>query len=316
MTGLYDIEWVRERDVDMVLARELGESADFRNWFLTKIGWGHLSDARTNSVKLSVMTKTGESDIELHLERGEDAFIVLVEDKIDAVLQPDQDRRYGQRAAAYEAQCRTVLVAPRRYGGEDLAFDQTVTYEEVAEGMGTSGCSPFSIAVIECAKGEKNRWVLEANDSNTRFWRRYWSYCEDAAPELRMRKPGDKPSRSNFVYFRDADTPDGCVLVHKFADGHVDLRLKGAAHLLPQLRVALREHQPKGWQLERAEKSAVVRVRLSGGERLDFETDFDQQLGAVRVCVETCQAVLEWSLQPPVRAAIEAVLTSPGAAQE
>jgi len=68
----------------------------------------------------SVATSNAESDLELKVRLDKQLLVLLIGDKIDAVLQPLQAARYAERAAEYRESgacdiATTVLVAPHRY---------------------------------------------------------------------------------------------------------------------------------------------------------------------------------------------------------
>src|SRR6266404_8437569 len=98
MRKLMGVERRYERDVDLLLAEEFKVNPLFAEKFkaLTKFS------GRTATVAdfwVSKSNNLGESDL-IVIYQSEDAerFALLIEDKVDAPLQPDQAARYRLRA--------------------------------------------------------------------------------------------------------------------------------------------------------------------------------------------------------------------------
>src|ERR1035441_7338347 len=95
------VERKYERDIDILLAEEFAVSPAFASWFLghTKNFAG--TEANVWDVYVSKSDATGESDLVVVFDKasGDSRFALLIEDKIDAPLQPEQERRYRLRSA-------------------------------------------------------------------------------------------------------------------------------------------------------------------------------------------------------------------------
>lgn len=234
------ISGVIERDIDFLLIEELVASDGFLPWFLAKIGLSGTYEPV--AVAHSTTTPNGETDIELTIRSASGTRLILIENKIDANLQPRQAERYRERAARYVAQGRcsaasTVLVAPAAYFASEadgLGFDHTVSYEDIldwfvhADRLGSRKEAKIALLQHALASGSDG-WVMIPDESATVFWRRYWELYRSIAPELRMVKPEAKTAASRFVYFRPAGLPKGVQLIHKASYGHVDLQMAGMA---------------------------------------------------------------------------------------
>ena len=92
------ISFANECDIDLFLLEEIVASPSFLSWLLSSIG---LPSGELVSVARSVHTETGESDIELIVRSQPQLTKVLIENKIDAPLQPRQAERYRERAVSY-----------------------------------------------------------------------------------------------------------------------------------------------------------------------------------------------------------------------
>jgi len=156
------ISHVGEHDVHLLLAEEFVASSAFRPWFLESIGLPGSLDVV--AVDHSAMdTDTGESDLEVTLRTDTGDTKLLIEVKIDAVLQPNQAERYRARASNYCAggSCvfvQTVIVAPAEYFRNETdhyGFDHRVEIESVldwfekAEALGNRRC--FKTALLRQA---------------------------------------------------------------------------------------------------------------------------------------------------------------------
>jgi hypothetical protein len=92
------VERKYERDVDLLLAEEFAVNPTFAERFKAETKF----NGRTATVAdfwVSKSNNLGESDL-IVIYQTEDGqrFALLIEDKVDAPLQPDQAARYRQRA--------------------------------------------------------------------------------------------------------------------------------------------------------------------------------------------------------------------------
>jgi len=123
------IAGVCERDIDLLLLEEFHAGDGFWRWLAGMALGEDLAAARFVRARHSVDQPSGESDLELELELGGQShrsrprrIRILFENKLDAVLQPQQAERYRQRGDAYlqNGECDrwvTVLLAPKAYLG-------------------------------------------------------------------------------------------------------------------------------------------------------------------------------------------------------
>lgn len=134
-------ETVGEHEIDFSVAQLVGTSDSFRRWFVSQAVPAIELDEYIGGVIHASYAGEGESDIEFgFLTETGDRHIVLVENKINAIKQPDQIERYynrGQfRVERDDWDSYTVcLLAPEKYlSKEDEAgFDSIIQYEDVLE---------------------------------------------------------------------------------------------------------------------------------------------------------------------------------------
>lgn len=293
---------VVERDIDFLLVEEFVAADGFLPWFLGKIGVS--GDFEPVAVTHSVTTATGETDIELTLRSASTTLIILLENKIDANLQPRQPERYRDRAARYitEGQCSactTVLVAPMAYfpEGDPLGFDHTIPYEDILDWflrddrLGPRKEAKIALLQRALARGSAG-WIMVPDETATDFWRRYWELSRALAPELRMVRPDAKPAGSTFTYFRPSNLPKGVALLHKVSDGNVDLQLAGMASALKSLREKYGGFLEPGMTLEVASKSAVFRLTVPP---IDIRAPFQDSEPALREGIWAAKLLNVWA---------------------
>ena len=132
------IKNVSERDIDMLLLEELNVNKKFSQWFLDTAfpqngkmdcegAWHSVSDP-----------ELGESDLIILYGNG---FAILVENKIDAPVQPRQGERYIERGeigvneGAWKS-FGTCMVAPKEYldtTEDSRVYDSTINYEDLGK---------------------------------------------------------------------------------------------------------------------------------------------------------------------------------------
>ncbi len=170
---------VSERDIDLLVVEELVASPNFREWLAISAG---LPAGQTlSSVSRSVVTSTGESDLEVSYCKDEIRTRLLVENKIDATFQRDQIRRYLERAQGYltSGACEraaTVLIAPDSYKDSGGAFDIVISYAMLRAWFANNAKgderSLYKLHLIDAAihRGTTG-WVLVPSEAATRSGR-------------------------------------------------------------------------------------------------------------------------------------------------
>ena len=299
------IAGVSERDVDLLLLEEFQSSASFQDWFVTQILGSGTTLGRCISANRSVTQSTGESDLEVSFATDIGSVTrILIENKVNAGLQPLQAERYRLRGNAYivRNECsayHTVVVAPERYFGASAStkgFDHRVTYEQLrtwfenAESIGERRTYKVALLTSAIEKGMLG-YQPEEDLATTTFWRAYWLLAREHAPELEMREPAGKPSGSTFVLFRPPTLPQGVDICHKLTHGYVDLQLRGMGNHLNAVHAALGAHLAPGMRLARAAKSAAVRVITPA---LDMNAPLEAQRKAAVEGLESARQLLRW----------------------
>ena len=88
------VEAVTERDIDLLLLEELNVSDDFSTWFYSAITKNNDKPSSKGAWHSITDPDFGESDLVVIYDNG---LAILIENKIDAIEQPQQGRRYKAR---------------------------------------------------------------------------------------------------------------------------------------------------------------------------------------------------------------------------
>lgn len=124
---------VQERDIDLLLLEELHATPAFATWFAEQLG---LTGASFDGAWHSVSNANGETDVLLRVRIGEERVGILIEDKIAAGEQHEQDVRYHRRGAEgikadWFSRYLTCMVAPQAYLAglaDDSRYDGRIPY--------------------------------------------------------------------------------------------------------------------------------------------------------------------------------------------
>lgn len=298
------IAGVAERDIDLLLLEEFQSSPPFQEWFVSLALGPSRKLGRCVAAKRSVMHSIGESDLEVTFLDSTGAVTrLMIENKVNAGLQPMQAERYRERGTRYVAlgECaafHTIIIAPARYfgGAENTkGFSSQITYEQLlawfqkAPELGDR--RNYKLALLNSAieKGILG-YQMEEDAPNSRFWTAYWEIASTRAPEFEMRKPKPKPSRSGFIGFHPALPPD-VKLFHKFNFGYVDLQLAGKGARINEVSAVFGMPLPNGMTVESAAKSAAIRRKVP---KLRSSIGFEEQLADIHAGIDAAKQMLAW----------------------
>lgn len=284
---------VTERDMDLLFLEEFACSSDFLTLFLNKTNFGK---ATVVSVEQSKTDKDlGESDITVIVEKDGVRYGLLIEDKIDAVAQPQQAKRYflrgdkGVKCGEYVAYA-VFIVAPKEYleiNQEACNYPNKISYEECLDYFKekTDPRSAFKCQQIEKAIGkQKDGWQVVVDDYATGFWNDYLAYQKQRYPKLELIDSGKgRPSLSTWFYFRVGHSK--IHIVHKVCEkalgrGRVDVQFEGLGHRKAELEALCTRTFGNLYKndltIEVTGKTAVMH-RLIEMEKLDFSRPFEEQ---------------------------------------
>ncbi len=285
------MQWLRERDIDLLICSELHSPGPLRDLFLGD--WNN-GVAKFDGAWVSWHDVDGETDIVVSFKAGTNDLILLIEDKIDAQFQPDQPGRYRARAQRWQAslssqsEVQTVLLAPGGYSeneGSDL-FDRQISYEDVIAALSGSG-DPRTQFLAQTLKNgiESHRlgYSPEHSEVTTRVWRAIWDCINSETPRLRMEEPSNKPTRAGFIYFKSAvgvsssETRGRVKIIYKPGHENVDLQFSNTQ--VATLADAVAGILDSDMTIAEAGKSASIRLKVP---RVDFDLSPDGQRDAIR----------------------------------
>jgi hypothetical protein len=266
-----------ERDVDLLLAEEIVVSPAFAKWLQNQTSFAN-REAEIIDVFVSRSDITGESDVVAVFEETGAAqrFALLIEDKIDAPLQPDQEYRYRLRAQreidrgdyqAYEV----ILCAPSAYGvahPQIAGFDCIISYEAIAAVLKDFDPTPRgqyrSNFIATAAMRNANTWTRVSDDVTNFFWDAAYRVATTEFPILEL-KPLKLTKGSTWITVRPGDLPTAPLWTYvslKGDRGYIDLTFTGssAAVFFEEVSTLL---EP-GMYIHQTGKSAAIRIEVEG----------------------------------------------------
>lgn len=302
------IRVVYERDIDLLLLEEMHCNPHFRGWLWQQCYDGDGRPATFRSARHSVTQPgLGESDLIL-VQEGADGRLraLLLENKVDALAQPDQAQRYRKRGnigveAGEWDRFRTGLVAPEAYlSASDNAhrYDVQLSYEAIqrwfkehSEGAANPRRMAYKARIVANAiEQQRNAYPPAADEAVSRFWREYWRYVTSEFPQLRMNKPGKKSAKADWPEFTNTNRSPGHKLRHKLRIGAVDLQFSGLGARIEALRAANQERLPAGVHLLQTGSSASFRIEVPA---IDTARPFAAQEEQVKAGLEAALRLLD-----------------------
>ncbi len=276
-------ENILERDIDLLMVRQFSlPSKKIIHLFAEKASIKNADKLKVIKVSHSVMTSDGESDIEVILESGREKVAFLIEDKIDAVAQPEQASRYEIRALkAVENEkfnkYYVFIVAPQKYLDSNIEaalYPNRISYEELRDGLEED----FDRAIIDKALDESKHGYIPIEDRKvTDFWNKLYDFVDEKFPDtfiIRGRKGESRGSNARWITIKSGK---GTNLQIKADRGYVDLEISGYADKFQEFSKNNQELlDRKKLYLRMASKSLAIRSYI---EHIDFEGDFESQSG-------------------------------------
>ena len=312
MQDVQFIECVAERDIDLLLLEELHVSTAFRNWIVGQTFCQEICCKLFLGAWHSVTHQTfGESDLLLlFADIQGNKTALLIENKIDAAPQTEQGARYRLRGQAglddgLWAKFRTCMIAPKAYldGTSDArAYDVQLSYEQISDWFqqqaGSNDRSAYKARIVQEAIEQNRRGYRPTpHAAVTKFWSNYWHLASAEFPQLQMKQPGRVPAESDWPQFRNPALGPGRRIVHKLADGVVDLEIGSAGNIVEQIAARNGEILKGGFEVVQTGKSASIRLRVP---KVDRFGDLSSQLAAVHAGLSAACKLLALSRQVQV----------------
>lgn len=295
MKNLSKLRYVAERDIDLLLLEELNVNQDFAGWFFQRVfGDAALPPKCVGAWHSVTHPQLGESDLVVVYE---DESSILAENKVDAPAQPEQAARYRMRG---EEGCNdglwqrfiTCILAPERYlngNAEARHFCARLSYEEMRDwfrGQDTKRYKYRAHVLDEAIEQNRRGYSPVADDDVTAFWCGYWDLATNNFPSLEMPRPGIKPANSDWPDFRPGILGKELNIVHKMAQGYVDLQVRGASERLDEIRSYIDDSV---FEVVAAGKSAAIRLVVP---KVDRFGSFEAQKTRVLIALEAAHRLL------------------------
>jgi hypothetical protein len=299
-----------ERDIDLLLAEEFAVSPDFSRWFLSKTKGFADAEAQVDEVYVSKIDSTGESDLVVIFKRldTQRCFAMLIEDKIDAPLQPDQEHRYRlraaqgmQRTAAAYDEAEVILCSPEAYldaHPEAATFDSFVSYEQIAAFFDARvPMTPRDVYrrefIATASKKSINAWKPIYDDVTDSFWQSVFNLAISEYPEIEM-KYFRYAAGTNWVMFRPYDFPTAPKYVRvdlKGKPGFVDLTFPytTARDMQPRIKSILENNMT----VHQTGKATAIRILVDP----ILPGDFEAQESRIRIALHSAVELITFFLR-------------------
>lgn len=273
------MEAVAERDIDLLILEELTVSREFAQWFYQENHLVPPTQGKAKAFHSVTDVEFGESDIVVLYDNG---HAILIENKIGAIAQKDQAKRYQQRgekglAFKFWHSFSTCIIAPENYldsTADVRGYQAKVSYERIRDWFDRHDSERFQFKknLMQEAIEQNRRGYTTIPDARvTSFWRDYWEFASQNHPKLRMDQPGSKPANSSFIYFYPEALPRNFQLIHKVNSGFVDLQIANMSHMV---EILIELFSDIDIEITKAGKSIAFRKRL---QTMDIYTPFRDQ---------------------------------------
>lgn len=297
MDELSPLETVTERDIDLLLHEEITVSPDFCLWILTRAGASTRSPSSSRVWHSVSDSELGESDLLLLATLDNKRVALLIENKVDAVPQPDQSARYKRRgqkgvAAGDWDQFRAVIVAPEKYlqnDSEARRYNAQISYESLAEWF-SAGNDPrhgYKMNLVRQAIEQNRRGYNPKMDPRiTKFFHDYWQLATRYFPELNTEDPGPRTATSSWISFRPQAIPKEFKIWHKIDYNQVDLELPFGSDQVETLRQKYSSQLPNDVEIVVRGQKAGLRIAVSSMDRLaDFSEQENKAFQAMKAAI-------------------------------
>lgn len=292
-----------ERDIDLLLLELFHVSPETVRWLAGRLD---VSDAVAVSARHSVYRGNGETDVLLVVESGEKRIALMIEDKIGAVMQPDQAQRYHIRGHELvergEADdYRTILCAPEGYlatVAADEPWHHKVSFEAIADHLSLEGglTSTWRQAILRLCSakarrarsvdgkiaGDSEQWLVKLKDD-------YREFAKVNFPHFRI---SIQTGNDREIFIGAHGAPAGVRFKHALFRGEVSAIFE--ARHVEAAQQGISQDLPDGFWVSHFGGELHVRT---GAETLDPATAYENQIDTARDGLEKLTTALEWVRQ-------------------
>lgn len=307
MENVSFIDYVKERDIDLLLLEEFMVSPEFCGWFISKTT-EHSGFFNLKAWRSVVDEGLGESDLIVIYELEQQKCALMIENKISALEQDDQSGRYLARGELGISSGRwtwfsTCIVAPESYlssNNEAHKYKSKVSYEEI-ESFFRSSSDHRSLYKANFIKEaiEQNRrgYTAIRNDAVTTFQQHYWKHIKAHFPELTMRPPGVRAATSTWIDLKSRLMHKSIKIVHKMERGHMDMQISADAASYDQLEEFVRQLNQPEFIIVQHSRSCSIRLEVP---KIDAQLPFEDHILEINTALHNAVALANLSLNIPI----------------
>lgn len=282
-------EDIRERDMDCLFIEEFNVNYEFFTVLFKNLIMEPNNIKQINAKHSVVDSQYGETDIFVDILTNEFKIILLIENKIDALFQPQQGERYNIRKNNILKEndkiiAYTVLFAPKKYIAghkESSTFDICITYEEILKFFDSNKTKrdKYKAKIIGMAIDQARRgYDIKEDIRVTKFWKNYWNYLQSNYPNIIMKEPNIKPFDADWPLMYLHWLPKHWEIHHKLSSGYIDLQTK-----LDKNEISTFENINTEINIIKTGKSYSLRIIVPKIDRLK---DFFVQINDINICFE------------------------------
>ncbi|KSV76436.1 hypothetical protein N185_14875 [Sinorhizobium sp. GW3] len=304
---------IEESMTDLLLCELLGTKPQFVSALAEHLGIDVSN--KVASIRRSVHdTSLGETDVEAILENGPQRLGLLVENKIRAVLMPDQIGRYRRRGEdglfkGLWEQYFVVVFSPEGYRSyiperDASAADGFLSYEWVRDWLHSEDAllNAFKIHMLaEAISDARVGYVKKLDTRMTNFHQSVYAIASEEYPQLKMAWLDQAGFDSSIIHLPHALPARGDSLVMKVKMGTAELRVETRDPIATER--ALNAAIPQGWRTTRAKGYAGVEIAVGV---LDPTLDFQVSEPHVRKYLGSLKELHDFYHLPQVSELIEA----------
>lgn len=272
---------IEEVMTDLLLCELLGAQPRFVNELCNRLRGSGSGTAV--SVRRSVHeTSLGETDVEAVIMFGTERLGLLIENKVRALLMPDQLGRYrrrgeeGLKRGLWQSYAVAVF-SPESYQSyippsDAAVVDVFITYEWVRSWLAEDDASAnaFKIHMLdEAIRDARTGYVKRADSRMTNFHQSVYQIAAHEYPQLRMSWLEQAGYDSSIIHLPHALPARADSLLMKMKMGTAELRIDTRDPIRAER--ALDAILPYGWRTTRAKGYAGVEIAVGA---LDATRDF------------------------------------------
>jgi len=298
---------IYERDVDITLVQSIRSCPAMRDWLRTHAGF---PAAELFQVRHSLSTSDQrETDLEVRFGDEKAAYVLQIENKLDAEFQPNQQESYAARAESLTEDsdvvaARCILICPERYAqsADGSAFDAILTYESARDILLAEGPWGRSAAlVIQHAIDKHRRGGTDApiDEARTEFFRRFSELAHQNGLPLIPHRP--RKRNAGFLWWPRAGTlrqprgwnpsgSHGASLSAKLIHGFADIELTGVGSVCDIHKLG---QELDNYGITHGRNEGHLRIR-SDAPQLDPSSGFDAQRDEANTFVRALTEQHQW----------------------